>query len=164
MCTIAGSIEGYIRPDEVDSRQVLEEENLTRFCLSQPELLVVQNVNAAQINLEERPGFSFSQPAHIEDLLLCTQVQTKQFTQASQVSLPFTYSFVTKLFKSISHYYHFISYLQQNTFQRLVRRMTRFFVKTELETTIRRLVNCLKNENYTYRINNFGTVGFVNIK
>lgn len=36
--------------------------------------------------------------------------------------------------------------------------MTRFFVKTELETTVKRLVNCLNNENYTYRINDCGTV------
>ncbi|XP_003705992.1 serine/threonine-protein kinase grp [Megachile rotundata] len=125
----AGTIEGYIRPDETNSRQVLEDENLTRFCLSQPELPTTENANAVQINLEERPGFSFSQPAHIEDLLLCTQVQTK-FTQASQ----------------------------QNTFQRLVRRMTRFFVKTELDETINRLVNCLKNESYNCRINNVGTI------
>lgn len=78
-------MEGCIRPDETDSRQMLEDENLTRFCLSQPELLGMENTNAVQINLEERPGFSFSQPAHIEDLLLCTQVQNKQFTQPSQV-------------------------------------------------------------------------------
>ncbi|XP_053977909.1 serine/threonine-protein kinase grp isoform X1 [Hylaeus volcanicus] len=124
-----GGTEGYIRPDETDSRQVLQDENSTRFCLSQPELPGVE-INAVQINLEERPGFSFSQPAHIEDLLLCTQAQTKQFTQPSQ----------------------------QNTFQRLVRRMTRFFVKTELETTVKRLVNCLTNENYTCRINECGTI------
>lgn len=129
----AGSVEGYIRPDETDfenRRQAIEDENLTRFCLSQPELPGVENANPVEINLEERPGFSFSQPAHIEDLLLCTQVQNKQFTQASQ----------------------------QNTFQRLVRRMTRFFVKTDLETTVKRLLNYLKNENYTCRINNFGTI------
>ncbi|XP_076759826.1 serine/threonine-protein kinase grp [Xylocopa sonorina] len=125
----AGNI-GYVRPDETDSRQVLEDENLTRFCLSQPELPAVESFNAVEINFDERLGFSFSQPAHIEDLLLCTQVQTKQLTQASQ----------------------------QNTFQRLVRRMTRFFVKTELEETVKRLMNCLKNENYTCRINNFGTI------
>lgn len=53
--------------------------------MSQPELPAIENANPVQINLEERPGFSFSQPAHIEDLLLCTQVQTKSFTQASQV-------------------------------------------------------------------------------
>ncbi|CAL7938258.1 unnamed protein product [Xylocopa violacea] len=125
----AGNV-GYVRPDETDSRQVLEDENLTRFCLSQPELPALESFNAVEINFDERLGFSFSQPAHIEDLLLCTQVQTKQLTQASQ----------------------------QNTFQRLVRRMTRFFVKTELEETVKRLMNCLKNENYTCRINNFGTI------
>ncbi|KAK1122622.1 hypothetical protein K0M31_009065 [Melipona bicolor] len=125
-----GSIERYIRPDETDSKQILEDEKLARFCLSQPELLAIENANPVQINFEERPGFSFSQPAHIEDLLLCTQVQTKPFTQASQ----------------------------QTTFQRLVRRMTRFFVKTELKLTMERLLNCLKNENYTCRINNVGTI------
>ncbi|XP_060825265.1 serine/threonine-protein kinase grp [Bombus pascuorum] len=129
----AGIVEGYIRSDETDfenRRQAIEHENLTRFCLSQPELPGIENANPVEINLEERPGFSFSQPAHIEDLLLCTQVQNKQFTQTSQ----------------------------QNTFQRLVRRMTRFFVKTDLETTVKRLLNYLKNENYTCRINNFGTI------
>ncbi|XP_076295391.1 serine/threonine-protein kinase grp [Lasioglossum baleicum] len=121
--------EGCIRPDETDSRQMLEDENLTRFCLSQPELPRVQN-NVVEINLEEQPGFSFSQPAHIEDLLVCTQVQNKQLTQASQ----------------------------QNTYQRLVRRMTRFFVKTALETTVKRLINCMNSENYTCRINDCRTV------
>ncbi|XP_076651707.1 serine/threonine-protein kinase grp [Halictus rubicundus] len=121
--------EGYIRPDETDSRQMLEDENSTRFCLSQPELIRVQN-NVVEINLEEQPGFSFSQPAHIEDLLVCTQVQNKQLTQASQ----------------------------QNTYQRLVRRMTRFFVKTALETTVKRLINCMNSENYTCRINDCRTI------
>lgn len=126
---VAG-MHGCIRIDETDSKQVhSEDENMTRFCLSQPELPGIENVNAAHINLEER--FSFSQPAHIEDLLLCTQVQAKQLTQQSQ---------------------------QQNSFQRLVRRMTRFFVNTECETAVERLVNCLEHENYTYRINDCGTI------
>lgn len=64
---------------------MLENENITRFGLSQPELFRVDNGNMTQINFDERPGFSFSQPAHIENLLLCTQVQNKQFTQQSQV-------------------------------------------------------------------------------
>ncbi|XP_017886300.1 serine/threonine-protein kinase grp isoform X1 [Ceratina calcarata] len=119
----------YVRPDEIDSRHGLEDENLTRYCLSQPELPTVESASAVGINLEERPGFSFSQPAHLEDLLLSTQVQNKQFTQS-----------------------------QQNTFQRLVRRMTRFFVKTSLEETVNRLTECIKHESYTYRINNVGTI------
>lgn len=124
-----GGMEGYIRSDETDAKQVAAEDEM-QFCLSQPELSVADNMSGVQINLEERPGFSFSQPAHIEDLLLCTQVQTKQLTQQSQ----------------------------QNTFQRLVRRMTRFFVKTDCDTTVMRLVNCLEKEKYTCRINDFGTI------
>lgn len=107
-----------------------EEENPGRFCLSQPELFGVENVNIANVKVDERPGLSFSQPAHIEDLLLCTQVQALQCTQQSQ----------------------------QTSFQRLVRRMTRFFVKTAFETTAKRLLSCLQDESYTYRINDFGTV------
>lgn len=41
--------------------------------------------SAIQINLDGRPAFSFSQPAHVEDLLLCTQLQAMQQTQPSQV-------------------------------------------------------------------------------
>lgn len=116
---------------EVDGKQIhLENEDLTRLCLSQPELPGMENITTMRINLEERPGFSFSQPAHMEDLLLCTQVQTMQQTQPSQ----------------------------QNSFQRLVRRMTRFFVRTECDETVTRLLNCLENESYTYRVNDFGTV------
>lgn len=108
----------------------VEEENSARFCLSQPELCGEENVNLVNIKVDERPGLSFSQPAHIEDLLLSTQIQTLQCTQASQ----------------------------QTPFQRLVRRMTRFFVKTEFETTAKRLLSCLQDESYTYRINDYGTV------
>ncbi|XP_043286485.1 serine/threonine-protein kinase grp [Venturia canescens] len=118
---VDGSIAKYMRFDD--------EENLTRLCLSQPELPGMENISTVQMNLEERPGFSFSQPAHVEDLLLCTQLQAIQNTQTSQ-----------------------------NTFQRLVRRMTRFFVKTDCETTVKTLVNYLENENYNYRINDVGII------
>lgn len=56
--------------------------------------------------------------------------------------------------------YNLLLYLQQNSFQRLVRRMTRFFVKTELQATMKRLGNCLKSENYTYRLNDCSTVSY----
>lgn len=120
--------------DETDSRTNLkrlhpdDEENLTRFCLSQPELPGVENVHSVRINLEERPAFSFSQPAHMEDLLLCSQVQLQQ-TQNSQ-----------------------------NTFQRLVRRMTRFFVNLDCDVTVKRLLKSLDAEKYTYRVNDFGII------
>ncbi|XP_028982095.1 serine/threonine-protein kinase grp isoform X2 [Diachasma alloeum] len=101
-----------------------DEEAITRLGLSQPEFPDTEN-QVFQINLDERPGFSFSQPAALEDLFLSTQ--PVQNTQTSQ-----------------------------NTFQRLVKRMTRFFVKTDCEETVRTLVKTLKEQNYTCRVNDVG--------
>ncbi|XP_015115967.1 serine/threonine-protein kinase grp isoform X4 [Diachasma alloeum] len=103
-----------------------DEEAITRLGLSQPEFPDTEN-QVFQINLDERPGFSFSQPAALEDLFLSTQ--PVQNTQTSQ-----------------------------NTFQRLVKRMTRFFVKTDCEETVRTLVKTLKEQNYTCRVNDVGIV------
>ncbi|XP_020287477.1 serine/threonine-protein kinase grp [Pseudomyrmex gracilis] len=118
--------------DEVDGPNHLnqtnvEDENLRNVCLSQPEFLGMESNNAIQFNLDERPPFSFSQPAHVDDLL-CTQLQT--LTQPSQ----------------------------QNSFQRLVRRMTRFFVDIECENIVKRLIKYCEKENYTCRVNEFGVV------
>ncbi|XP_033222245.1 serine/threonine-protein kinase grp isoform X3 [Belonocnema kinseyi] len=110
-----------------------EEEVLMRTCLSQPELPGKETNGLSTFTIEERPGFSFSQPAHMEDLLLSTQLQTLAYTQTqTQTSL--------------------------STFQKMVRRMTRFFVKTECDTTVKRLISCLKKESYTYRINECGII------
>lgn len=49
-------------------------------------------------------------------------------------------------------------YLQQNSFQRLVRRMTRFFVKIGYEEIVKRLVRYCEKENYAYRANESGVV------
>ena len=62
-----------------------DDENLTRFCLSQPELPGPNNHTIININIDERPGFSFSQPAQLEDLLLCTQLQATHNSQPNQV-------------------------------------------------------------------------------
>lgn len=59
-----------------------EAENLRNVCLSQPEFPGMDCTDSIQFNLDGRQ-FSFSQPAHVEDLLLGTQLQA--FTQASQV-------------------------------------------------------------------------------
>ncbi|KMQ93264.1 serine threonine-protein kinase grp-like protein [Lasius niger] len=119
--------------DEVDARSHLnqtstEYESLRNVCLSQPEFPRTDGSNTIQFNLDERPAFSFSQPAHMEDLLLCTQLQV--LTQPSQ----------------------------QNSFQRLVRRMTRFFVKIECEDVVKRLIRYCEKENYVYRVNEFGVL------
>lgn len=68
-------------PNHLNQTNV-EDENLRNVCLSQPEFLGMESNNAIQFNLDERPPFSFSQPAHVDDLL-CTQLQT--LTQPSQV-------------------------------------------------------------------------------
>lgn len=65
------------------SQASTEDESLRNVCLSQPEFPRTDNGNTIQFNLDERPAFSFSQPAHMEDLLLCTQLQV--LTQPSQV-------------------------------------------------------------------------------
>ncbi|GLV33631.1 grapes [Carabus blaptoides fortunei] len=71
--------------------------------------------------IQERVNISFSQPTHFDDLIVSSQFQ-------------FTQSPVT-----------------QNNFQRLVCRMTRFFVTTDCEKTLKIL--CSKLEQYSYTWN-----------
>ncbi|XP_019700413.1 serine/threonine-protein kinase grp isoform X3 [Harpegnathos saltator] len=125
-------VTSFNRGDEPDGRNpaYTEDENLRNVCLSQPELPGMESNSVIQFNLNGRPAFSFSQPAHVEDLLLCTQLQAMQQTQPSQ----------------------------QNTLQKLVRRMTRFFVKTECGDVIKRLMRICAKENYSCRVNECGTV------
>lgn len=104
-----------------------DDDNSIRVCLSQPELPGPGYNTSVQLNCVDRPGFSFSQPAALEDLLLSSQ--PVQSTQSSQ-----------------------------NTFQTLVRRMTRFFVKTNCDQTVKRLVDTIKKLKYNYRINDVGIV------
>lgn len=62
-----------------------EEDSLTKICYSQPEL-IENNIITNTFTSKECPNFSFSQPAHMEDLLLSTQLPTTQpNTQTSQV-------------------------------------------------------------------------------
>ncbi|XP_058986303.1 serine/threonine-protein kinase grp isoform X1 [Musca domestica] len=79
----------------------------------------VDNLPAAA--REHRLGFCFSQPAMLDDLLLCTQMNQTQSAS-------------------------------QNLFQRLVRRMTRFFVSTRHDDTLKRLVATIEKLGYTYKI------------
>lgn len=71
---------------------------MANVCLSQPELPGMENNDLIQINLDERPAFSFSQPAHIDDLLLCTQLQAMQHTQPSQVCYFYQMCFMSLIF------------------------------------------------------------------
>ncbi|XP_055858753.1 serine/threonine-protein kinase grp isoform X1 [Episyrphus balteatus] len=78
-------------------------------------------------SFEARNGFCFSQPALLDDLILCTQMNQTQSAS-------------------------------QNVFQRLVRRMTRFFVTTQWDDTIRRLFTTLDKLGYTRKINDDSVV------
>jgi serine/threonine-protein kinase CHEK1 len=82
-----------------------------------------------QISVEARNDYCFSQPTMLDDLLLCTQ---QNGTQGSTVN--------------------------SNPFQRLVKRMTRFFVTTKCEETIKRLTTVLDTLGYTWKLNDDSTV------
>ncbi|XP_014211812.1 serine/threonine-protein kinase grp [Copidosoma floridanum] len=99
------------------------------FSFSQPELPPVGNSKSVNIiELRKRTGLSFSQPTIVDNLLICSQLQTIQ-TQTSQ-----------------------------NTLQNLVRRMTRFFVPSTCEKTVTIITEALERNNYHFRVNNFGIV------
>lgn len=78
-------------------------------------------------NVENRPGFSFSQPTALENLILCTQLNPTQSAS-------------------------------QNVFQKLVRRMTRFFVSTNFDETIKRLSSTFEMMRYTWKTCDTGVV------
>lgn len=84
-----------------------------------------QNRNPRNITEDRNnnPGFCFSQPALLDDLLLCTQNQTQSMAAS------------------------------QNVFQRLVRRMTRFFVTTKHDDTVQILSIELDKLGYTHKLN-----------
>lgn len=78
--------------------------------------------------VEARNGFSFSQPAQLDMLVLGTQFNPTQGGPS------------------------------QNVFQRLVRRMTRFFVSTKCDETIKRLSRTAEQLGYTWKLNDDGVV------
>lgn len=79
---------------------------------------------------EARNGFCFSQPAMLDDLILCTQLNSTQSAS-------------------------------QNLFQKLVRRMTRFFVSSSFEESIRRVSAAVAKLAYTCRVSDEGVVSWL---
>ncbi|XP_034256073.1 serine/threonine-protein kinase grp [Thrips palmi] len=109
----------------------------TRLCQSQPDHHfgngnAMPNDNSVNGLEVERPGFSFSQPAQIEDLLLSSQLNPTQHTQSSTGS--------------------------QNVFQRLVRRMTRFFVRTNVEDSEKLLCNLMEKLGSSWKVHTPGVI------
>ena len=106
------------------------DDSMSRNCHSQP----APTINHALDTIDKdfvtpRNDYCFSQPTLLDDLLLCTQLNATQ--GSGQTS---------------------------NPFQRLVRRMTRFFVSTSCEETIKRLTKVLDKLGFTWKLNNDSTI------
>jgi len=105
-------------------------EIIEQFCFSQPEFLR-QNNSAQNENKPNEPSKSgvvpytcLSQPACLDDMLLNSQLTGAATTQANQ-----------------------------NPIQRLVKRMTRFFVTCSCEQTASRLTELFTTLNYSFKPN-----------
>lgn len=92
---------------------------------SQPTKIHISEKNSSVDSISQ-PLKSFSQPSHIENLVISTQ-----FTQMSQ--------------SSQSHCV--------NIYQKLVKRMTRFFTRLSVEDTCDQLLNILEKMNYNINKN-----------
>lgn len=101
---------------------------------SQPEFRRFNKEDLDSIGNEEEKdgdhfGIWFSQPVHPDHMLLCSQSpSTQTSSQTSQLS--------------------------QTPFQRLVKRMTRFHSKVNLETTLRKLLAVLDQRRYQFKVSN----------
>lgn len=97
------------------------DDSISRMYLSQPvpfvQHSIVANVEEA---IEARQHISFSQPTMMDDLILCTQLNSTQGAT-------------------------------QNVFQKLVKRMTRFFVSTKCDDTLKRLSSALDKLGYIWK-------------
>lgn len=95
----------------------------TRLCQSQPEPRLVCEVDDNSHNISDAYLVSFSQPTQFEDLLLSSQLHSTQSTQSNQ-----------------------------NVYQKLVRRMTRFFVKLTCEECAKLLGSVLSNHGWSCKV------------
>lgn len=108
------------------------DDSLARMCYSHSQpvpTVLFTDTDKNQISVEARNDYCFSQPTMLDDLLLCTQ---QNATQGSTVSC--------------------------NPFQRLVKRMTRFFVSTKCDETIKRLTTVLDRLGYSWKLNDDSTI------
>lgn len=106
------------------------DDSLARGCQSQPvPSAMFQENKKDQLSVEARNDYCFSQPTMLDDLILCTQ---QYGTQGSNVNT--------------------------NAYQRLVKRMTRFFVSTKCEETIKRLTDATERLGFTWKVNDDSSV------
>lgn len=104
------------------------DDSMSRIYQSQPMPNISNDESSYnETNYEIRNAFCFSQPTMMEDLILCTQLNSTQSTS-------------------------------QNQFQKLVKRMTRFFVSTNYDDTIKKLTTTTDKFSYTWKIHDGGMV------
>jgi serine/threonine-protein kinase Chk1 len=103
----------------------LDDSHARMYSHSQPPpSLSTDECKSDQITVEARNDYCFSQPTMLDDLLICTQLNATQGSNASC-----------------------------NPFQRLVKRMTRFFVSTKCDDTIKRLTTVLDRFGWNWKLN-----------
>lgn len=100
------------------------------MCSSQPLLTHPDDFKSSGDAVEARLDYCFSQPTLLDDMLLCTQLNATQNSSTQN----------------------------QNPFQRLVKRMTRFFVDTKCQQTIKRLTTAAEKLGYTWKVNDGDSV------
>lgn len=109
------------------------DDSLARMSSSQPLPSVADNISHDTSNVEARNDYCYSQPAHLSDLLI-----SSQFTDTTQPTQ-----------------------LNSNPFQKLVRRMTRFFVSTRIDETLKRLTLAFDKFGWTWKFNDDSTVTII---
>ncbi|CAG0884961.1 unnamed protein product [Darwinula stevensoni] len=101
---------------------------MSRLASSQPDPAVVHTRSPVKLCKNQAPVFSFSQPAQPDDMILSTQMNATQMT------------------------------CSQNGFQKLVKRMTRFFVSTDMAETLKRLDAAAEALAYRSKVSSPGIV------
>ncbi|XP_055590740.1 serine/threonine-protein kinase grp [Uranotaenia lowii] len=130
------AVDGMISPraKRLCSNQDLStplDDSTSRLCQSQPVPTITHmEVHGMEEAIEARNGFCFSQPTMLDDLILCTQLNPTQSVGATQ----------------------------SNPFQRLVRRMTRFFVAAKCDEALKRLSTALEKLGYSWKSNDEGVI------
>lgn len=111
------------------------DDSLARMCHSQPVPSMTSSESKQdQLSVEARNDYCFSQPTMLDDLLLCTQQIATQGSSANT-----------------------------NQFQRLVKRMTRFFVKTKCDETVRILKTVCDRLGFTWKLNDDSSVSITTV-
>lgn len=110
------------------------DDSASRIFQSQPtpQVNTTDADSGLETTVESRTNdFCFSQPTLMEDLILCTQLNSTQGQS-------------------------------QNAFHRLVKRMTRFFVTTNYDDTIKRLTQIVGESGYNWKSNDTSIVSVLN--